>query len=493
MLRLLIRSAVATVVAAPFALTLATAAPAAATAFSVTDTSDDVTVVGTLRWAVAQADADATAPVIDIAPGLVINLTCMGGGALEYDNPGGLPLTINGNGAGIHQTCAGEPVLRADDNLIINDAVLTGGTGGGVIGDADVTLYRVVVEGNTGGAGVAAYTGSLTVLASIVQGNSGGIGGGIAGVFVVVQSSTISGNSASTGAGVWSDQTATITNSTITGNTATGSGGGVLTTNSDATFTYSTVVDNAAPTGANLAMLTAGNLTSFASVFAGPIGGANCSLNPGVGKGTQSSNFASDPSCGLEVGLGDPMLGALAENGGPTPTRLPAATSPLIDYADCEGSPIFDDQRATTRPQGGACDVGAVEVEVVPPAPPEAEPTPATPEDESTPAIPEAEPVPRRRRKHQPVPVGVAPTAAGTSVAGADNPDELPATGAQSDLLLLVIGLALCAAGTTMTIATTGFRHRCRWGGVGKRVMDDDDLAAPVRTGAASRGVVDEC
>ena len=436
MLRSLIRVAVAGVVAAPLALSFGT--PAGATAFSVTDTNDDVTVVGTLRRAIAEAGADATAPVIDIAPGLVFDLTCIGGGALEYDNPGGLPLTINANGAAIRQTCPGEPILRADDNLIINDAVLTGGTAGGVIGDADVTLSRSVVEGNTGGAGVTAYTGSLTVLASIVQDNNGGIGGGIAGVFVVVQSSTISGNAASTGAGVWSDQTAMITNSTITGNAATGTGGGLLTTNSDATFTYSTVVDNAAPTGANLAMLTAGNLTSFASVFAGPIGGANCSLNPAVGKGMQSSNFASDPSCGLEVGAGDPMLGPLAENGGPTPTRLPAVTSPLIDYADCEGSPIFDDQRGDLRPQGGACDAGAVEVAV--PSTPEEEPTPTTPGAEPTPPTPAG----------QPTPADAVPT-----VTAADNSGELPATGPHSALLLFVAGLMICAAGTTMTIATT--------------------------------------
>src|SRR5215207_294772 len=76
MLRSFIRLLVAAVVAVPLALSLT--APAGATAFSVTDVGDDGTVAGTLRWAVAQADADATAPVIDIAPGLAIDLTCAG-------------------------------------------------------------------------------------------------------------------------------------------------------------------------------------------------------------------------------------------------------------------------------------------------------------------------------------------------------------------------------------------------------------------------------
>ena len=54
------------------------------------------------------------------------------------------------------------------------------------------------------------------------------------------------------------------------------------------------------------------------------------------------------------------MLGALADNGGTTPTLLPQATSPAIDAADCVG--ISPDQRGVARPQGARCDIGAVEV-----------------------------------------------------------------------------------------------------------------------------------
>lgn len=56
----------------------------------------------------------------------------------------------------------------------------------------------------------------------------------------------------------------------------------------------------------------------------------------------------------------DPLLGPLAENGGPTQTRLPAANSPAIDAgnsATCASA----DQRGVSRTQGGACDLGAVE------------------------------------------------------------------------------------------------------------------------------------
>jgi hypothetical protein len=63
---------------------------------------------------------------------------------------------------------------------------------------------------------------------------------------------------------------------------------------------------------------------------------------------------------------GNPRLGPLAANGGPTQTRLPLAGSPLLDRvplgkADC-GSPLFPDQRGAARPSGAACDIGATEL-----------------------------------------------------------------------------------------------------------------------------------
>ncbi len=53
-------------------------------------------------------------------------------------------------------------------------------------------------------------------------------------------------------------------------------------------------------------------------------------------------------------------LGALADNGGPTMTLLPAADSPLLDTA--APSAVLVDQRGIARPQGAQPDRGAVEV-----------------------------------------------------------------------------------------------------------------------------------
>lgn len=56
----------------------------------------------------------------------------------------------------------------------------------------------------------------------------------------------------------------------------------------------------------------------------------------------------------------DPKLSALADNGGPTGTALPAMDSPAVDAApNCVTG--FD-QRGQQRPIGAACDIGAAEI-----------------------------------------------------------------------------------------------------------------------------------
>jgi hypothetical protein len=57
----------------------------------------------------------------------------------------------------------------------------------------------------------------------------------------------------------------------------------------------------------------------------------------------------------------DPLLGALGDNGGATPTHLPGPGSIAIDAVAC-ASPPGADQRGVARPRGEFCDYGALEV-----------------------------------------------------------------------------------------------------------------------------------
>jgi hypothetical protein len=90
-------------------------------------------------------------------------------------------------------------------------------------------------------------------------------------------------------------------------------------------------------------------------------------------------NYSDDLTCNLvhatdneQVG-NDPLLDALANNGGPTDTRLPHTGSPLIDaiaplvagQCPIEPTPIVTtDQRGLARPSGTGCEIGAVELQV---------------------------------------------------------------------------------------------------------------------------------
>ena len=87
-------------------------------------------------------------------------------------------------------------------------------------------------------------------------------------------------------------------------------------------------------------------------------------------------NFSDDATCKFtaptdRMSAGDPKLGPLASNGGPTQSQLPLAGSPLLDAIPAAACPsdVTTDQRGVARPQAGFCDIGSVEVEVPTPAP----------------------------------------------------------------------------------------------------------------------------
>ena len=107
-------------------------------------------------------------------------------------------------------------------------------------------------------------------------------------------------------------------------------------------------------------MFKAGSGTVIEDTIIAATSGTACA-GAGVAAFTGSNNLASDATCSIAT-VGNPVLGALADNGGPTNTHALGATSPAIGAASqapdrCTGT----DQRGVARPQGGACDIGAYE------------------------------------------------------------------------------------------------------------------------------------
>ena len=385
---------------------VSSALPAAAMTVSVATETE-------YRNALTTLSGDNTGPhVIEVTADLSIT------GGTDPVYAGTQPLTINGNG----HTISGGGTRRileysSGADLAINDLTVTQGAASTGLGGAittvtaDITVTNSTFSGNTASSGAAGLggaiqstSGDVTVAASTFSGNTAsgstaGLGGAIqaTGGDVTATNSTFSGNTASSpaaalgGAIQATGGDVTATNSTLTGNTASSPtaalGGAIQNTGGDTALAYATVVENTAATGASLSI---DDFTSFGSVVALPQGGgSNCSVN-GVPT-SNGFNFSDDTSCGF-TGTGDtedgpdPQLQALGAFGGPTETRAPEVTSPLVDaipVGDCDPA-LTADQRGEGRPADGdsdgtlGCDIGAVELQPV--AAPEPEPPAPTPE-----------------------------------------------------------------------------------------------------------------
>jgi hypothetical protein len=76
-------------------------------------------------------------------------------------------------------------------------------------------------------------------------------------------------------------------------------------------------------------------------------------------------NMSSDGSANFNSGASfnftDPLLGPLADNGGPTLTMALSVNSPALDFGTSVGAPLTD-QRGVTRPAGPGFDMGAFEL-----------------------------------------------------------------------------------------------------------------------------------
>ncbi len=208
---------------------------------------------------------------------------------------------------------------------------------------------------------------------------------------------TFSGNQADDGGAVYNTgdlgvSSPSFLNTTFSGNLARSFGGAVRNSAyggvSSPSFSNSTFVGNRAGSdemsGAGGAIYTwnyFGTNTSRPrvrhSVFWGNVaakgatawtdGNAYIEFDGGLIEGGCANGGSGGGQCNGTLLTADPLLGPLQRNGGATPTHRPQAGSPLIDAAadclDILGASIATDQRGVARPQGSACDIGAVELQ----------------------------------------------------------------------------------------------------------------------------------
>jgi hypothetical protein len=307
------------------------------------------------------------------------------------------PLVLDGAGFSIVQTCplaADNGVLDVNTNaeLTLRNVTITGGntedSGGGLdVEDGDVTVVNSTFADNFACVDGGAFhfeESTATIVASTLTGNfAGAEGGAVEGEVddsvLVAINSTITNNQTADDTAFESDGSMTLIYSDVVENEVVGEDPACVDDDALAAETDPDDVDAQQGVAANV---QADTLTSFGTVvaLATPSDEVNCNFNNDPGTVSLGYNYSDDDTCEFtdptdtEDGT-DPLLGALAANGGPTLTRLPAADSPLLEQipeADCGGpdGDITTDQRGEPRPGFALCDIGAVELQPVPPPPP---------------------------------------------------------------------------------------------------------------------------
>ena len=185
--------------------------------------------------------------------------------------------------------------------------------GGGIFNNGGtVTLDSSTFSGNSAalsGGGIYNYaSGTLILNSSTVSGNTAAdTGGGILnnGGTATLNSSTVSGNSATFAGGVFNNAALTLTDATVSGNTASSDGGGMY-NGGTATLSGSTVSANSATGGGGIYNAPGGNATLYSSTVSGNVAaysggilnaaGAILSLQSNT---TISGNTASSEGAGI--------------------------------------------------------------------------------------------------------------------------------------------------------------------------------------------------
>jgi autotransporter-associated beta strand protein len=361
---------------------------------------------GSLRDALTQSNSIPGTVLIDFQAGLsgTISLTSA---RLEVDHddwirgPGASQITVDGNmnfwcfgvdsqysvSGALHVAIDGLTMTRGEqteglsdgrggaisyrnsspsiDELTVEDCVIenSGGSGvnnGGIYAEDSLSVINTQIINNTSGIYISG-PGPLDVSNSWIANNGGD--GVFSDVDTILTNSTLSNNGAGTsGDGVYmGDQDATVTNCTFTGNHGRGF---VINYQDTAVLTNSTLVGNV---GSDLLSI-GGNAIPRNSIVdkldtQNGFGAITSQGNNLFGSAAPSgvTKLASDTSNGSVPSL----LGALANNGGPTPTMAPTAAgsvhtsnkanpafAPFLDECGFLRNPILPGIGAVESPSG---------------------------------------------------------------------------------------------------------------------------------------------
>ena len=315
------------------------------------------------------------------------------------------PLTLNGNGHTIRQTCFEKRLLRQDGTgfLMIKNVTLTRGGNDGpgaavttrgeiVIKDSEVTenlaeepggaifsqrratIIRSVITGNLAnddGGGVYARRGGIEVYDSIVSNNLvDGSGGalGSTGDILVVRSHVDGNTTDGDGGAIYTDEDGDVTviDSTVDGNTADGPGGAIFTLEGDVTIINSTVNGNRADDrggaiSGEADVTVIGSTIARNAAFAHVGGGVWARSDLFVTNSTISHNYAEGQGGGiLAAGVVGLVNSTVADNVAPVGADV-GAGSRLKAFGSVIGPPDPEPVGGQIQPIGPSCRVSRPE------------------------------------------------------------------------------------------------------------------------------------
>jgi hypothetical protein len=245
------------------------------------------------------------------------------------------------------------------------------GMGGAIFNMSTATLERLRLVGNRSDGGGALFSSPRT--------------------YATIRDSVLASNTAVEGGAIRFDSGGELVNSTVADNVLrmkdlatvlpdemSGYGGGIdHRGGNDVAIVNSTIVRNHAikggggvnsgqaysPISDKIELGRVRIRNSIVALNTSEAGPANCHVAAQIIEST-GHNVSNDDSCFLtaagDLPGRDPLLGPLADNGGPTETAALLAGSPAIDAGAADGCQRRD-QRGVARPQGPGCDIGAYE------------------------------------------------------------------------------------------------------------------------------------
>ncbi|HNB52986.1 MAG TPA: choice-of-anchor Q domain-containing protein [Anaerolineales bacterium] len=321
------------------------------------------------------------------------NLSDQNGGAIDNYNAGSIipaTLTITESTFTFNRSLGAGGAIYNNGMLSIQASTFSqnqaqdGNMGGAILNFYDfgiliLTDSTFIANSAEGEGGAIANIGDLTVRDTTFETNQGSNGGAIYNYWVaeaLISSSTFKTNFAftSTGGAIFNEGgNFGVVNSTFYGNEATWEGGGIANEyNNQSPYntlivTHSTFSENSANYGGGILNDTSYLYLSNTLIANSPSGGDCQSIYEPE---TNINNLIEDGGCEAALS-GNPLLGALGDYGGKTPTMPLLPGSPALDAGDdptCAADPVNHlDQRGLPRPSGSHCDIGAYEHQAIPP------------------------------------------------------------------------------------------------------------------------------